>query len=1230
MYQFTTRIFYLLLLLCIPSLIIAQKQDYNILLHSGKFIPEANLSALTKSSPIFEKIRFLDHGYVLLQFASLPTEDDKKQLKKDGVELLDYIPNYTYTAALSNNFNLDGLRKTRVRSVFPLEPAHKTKPSLFRGVFPEHAVKAQGMVDLTITTFKMLPGYAVSPSFVALGAMILEEVSIFRNFTVRLPQQNLPALLNLPFVQWVEAIDPPNVKENLLGRSLHRVNTLNDGMRQLKGSGINIGIWDGGEVQRHIDFAPVNSRITLMETSTFTDHGTHCSGTLGGGGLVNPKARGMAPLSRIFSFDFAGNIPAELASAIPAQGLSVSSHSYGSGTPACGLSSSAVAYSTTSRNTDLNLNNFPDHLHVHSAGNSQTACGGGWSTITSAGKSAKNNIVVADITSSEGISGTSSFGPVADGRVKPEISSLGTGVLSTVLNNAYATFSGTSMATPGVAGSAALLVERYRQLNGNTNPASSLIKNVLLNTAHDLGNAGPDYRFGYGRLNALSAVKILEQNRYALNTLSTGGSNDLLINVPPGAVKLSVMITWNDPAATANAEPALVNNLDLSVINGATTSLPWLLDPVNPSSPATTGIDNVSNIEQVVLLNPVAGSYTLRVTGTAIPVGPQQYSISWSIDLPFIEVVFPNGSESFSPGIAETITWDNAGLTGTQTLEYSLNNGVSWNPIISGLSSNVTRWSWIPPAGTSTATARIRVTSDALSDESDTNFNILGTPAGLTTGSTCNGSLVFFWTAVAGASQYELLKLDENTGQFVSVAGNITGNTYTASGLAPGAGIWFTLVAKNAGSGAVSERAIAIRRVVPLAGFNTIGTISGSASICGAGTNIPYSVPSIAGATSYTWTVPAGAVISAGQGTAAISVSYPVGTVSGNVTVFASSATCQTPSAILPVVINNVTVDAPLSGGDQVQTQCEGVPLPTLTASASVPAGFSVIWYTAASGGVQVSNPILDTIGTVTYYAVTKNNTLNCESYTRTPVMLTMLPAPPGVIAANGSLTFCQGESVVLTAPAGNAYGWSNGANTQAITASAAGNYSVTVTQTGGCLTTAVATVNVNPLPAVTLAASPYTRLYPGLTTTLNASAPGNVTYSWYRNGVPVPGTTGASLPVTIDKRGDYSVRVVNSEGCSSVSSIVNISDSASAGLFIYPNPNRGQFNVTYYNASATTNVISVYDNKGARILTRTFSNVTGYSMMPVDISHHGKGNYRISIRDAAGKIITTRTVLVL
>lgn len=1313
MKRFFTRIHSILLVLFFPVMLLGQeKNNYAVLLKSGAYTPEENIATLAKSADLFQKSLFADKHYVTLQFQSLPAQAMRDQLNAMGIQLVDYIPNNAYTAVLPASLDPAGLRALPVRSIFQFSIEQKTMPGLLSGNIPAHAIKIPGYADVTIVTYERLNAASITPALNNAGAVILEDMPVFRCFTIRVAQQNLAQLAALPFVQWVEFIPPPNQEENLPGRSLHRVNVLGDGVRNLKGDGVNVGIWDAGEISPHVDFLP-SSRLNQMEFNSPQSHSTHCSGTILGRGLIDPKARGMAPNATLYSYNYNGNIQTEMAAAIPAQNLIVSSHSYNDGGAiTCNLSGTQIAYTTVSRNTDINLNNFTYHLHVHSAGNNYTSCANGWYTITGTGKSAKNNIVVGSLTSTEALSSFSSCGPVADGRIKPEITSMGTNVYSTYLPlNTYGTISGTSMSTPGVAGTVTLLVQRYKQLNGNSLPPSSLIKNAVCNTAADLGNPGPDYRFGFGRINALAAVRVLEENRYAVNTIATGGTNDIIVSVPSGATRLRVMLTWNDPAAAANANPALVNNLNLSVINGATTTLPWVLDPVTPANLATRAVDNISNIEQVTVDNPPAGTYTLRVVGAAVPTGPnQEYSLSWNIEQPYIEITYPNGNESFNPNSQELITWDNAGITGNQTVEYSLNNGGSWTTLSTTVPPSTTRYTWTVPGGANTSTALIRVSSGSINDVSDVNFKILDIPVGFGTGaaSCTSGSVNFTWSAVANATGYDLYSLNSTTGQWGVLAPNITSTTYTATGLTPGASMWFTIVAKNSTTGAVSERAYAINVTVSSGGVSAIGSISGNNTICGPTPGVVYSVPVVTGATSYTWTVPPGAVIVSGQGTNSITVDYPSGSTSGNVTVFASSGSCQTSTAILSIAVTSTAVSAPTSGGNQTQTTCAANPNPTLTATATVPAGHSIVWYDAPTAGNVVVNPTLTGTGSVTYYAASVNNSTGCESGTRTAVTLTINPMPTSAITPSGATTFCQGGSVTLTATPGNSYSWSNGATSQAITVSASGTYTVTVNYGNGCSNTSAATtvtvnsipatnitangptsfcqgnnvvltatagnsylwstgattqsitvstsgsysvtvnhlngcvgtsaattVAVSPSPSVSISASPYTRLYPGLTTTLTANVTpppsSSYTFVWMKNGNVIAGANSSTLTVSLDGLGlgAYTVRATNAGGCTNLSNALAIADSATKKLFIFPSPNTGQFKVSYHTPTTTTYVMSIFDHKGAFVYKRQFSISSPYELMDVDMRKFGKGIYHVVLSDTKGKKLADGRVVV-
>ncbi|MBK9570881.1 MAG: S8 family serine peptidase [Chitinophagaceae bacterium] len=221
-----------------------------------------------------------------------------------------------------------------------------------------------------------------------------------------------------------------------------------------------------------------------------------------------------------------------------------------------------------------------------------------------------------------------------DGRIKPEIVAIGTFIESTVPPpfDYYWENTGTSMASPAIAGGLALLYEKYRLLHPpGLNPKNGLMKALVCNSADDWGKPGPDYTHGFGVVNFLRAVDMLESNHYYTSTIAPGSPQTITVNVPAGTADLKVMLYWNDPEAAVLASQTLVNDLDLEVVTPLpATILPLVLDtlPANIKNDATNGVDLNGHRIIKKIKNPVAGNYTIRVLPTNITQNsPQEYFI---------------------------------------------------------------------------------------------------------------------------------------------------------------------------------------------------------------------------------------------------------------------------------------------------------------------------------------------------------------------------------------------------------------------------------------------------------------------------------------------------------------------------------------------------------------------------------------------------------------------------
>jgi len=441
----------------------------------------------------------------------------------------------------------------------------------------------------------------------------------------------------------------------------------------LDGAGIVVGVWDGGPIRTtHVEF---QSRARSIDSqATAEDHATHVAGTIAAAGLRS-DAHGMANKATVDGYDW-DNDNSEMNTAARA-GMLISNHSYGyvQGWEYNYDLDRWEWYGDVSISTTEDYNfgfygedaaawdgiayNNPKYLIVKSAGNDRgdgPAPGaehyywgpGGWTKSTAVRDTDGNgtydcigtqgtskNIMtvgaVNDITggyqkvSDVQAASFSSFGPVDDGRIKPDIVANGIGLISCIASgdNSYGTSSGTSMSSPSVAGSMALLQELYRQVNGSFMFASTL-KAVVLHTADEAGNPGPDYSYGWGLMNTSSAAVVIDGSAGDLIFYDT-----LLVDEPQqfafystGEQEIKITMVWTDPAGEvpeASLDPTtsnLVNDLDIKLVRlvDEQVFMPYVLDPENPSQNATTGDNSIDNVEQIVLTPDVPGYYMLTVS----------------------------------------------------------------------------------------------------------------------------------------------------------------------------------------------------------------------------------------------------------------------------------------------------------------------------------------------------------------------------------------------------------------------------------------------------------------------------------------------------------------------------------------------------------------------------------------------------------------------------------------
>ncbi len=657
----------------------------------------------------------------------------------------------------------------------PLPAAAKIAPKLRHSGYSGEAARVlvhlyeDAAIDPSLAEIVALGGTTVRQDLAKLHAMEIEVMP-----------GRLPAIAALPSVA---SISEPAADQilNFDARGFIGVREV-EAITALDGAGVVVGVGDNGASSYHLD--------TYERTENFNPagagaHGSHVSGTVGGTGLIDPFARGMAPACSLLSHYFSGAWT-ETDAMRKGYGMNLTNNSYAAKVDDCGFAGTYDGYSAI---LDGLAQSHPDVLHVFAAGNDgRDTCSPyppGYATLVGSYQTAKNVLTVGNGSILNLVEYNSSArGPVKDGRLKPELMGIGEAVYSTLPNNNYAYSWGTSMAAPTVTGALALLTQRYKSQHADSLPPAALLKALAMGCATDERTPGPDFATGFGLMNLPRSLAALDEGRYTIGSIGSGAEQLFSIPVPAGTGALRVTLYWPDVPGSPLSATALVNDLDLTLEDGASgTFLPLVLDPTPAGAalPAVPGTDHRNNVEQVLLPAPAGVTYTARVRGFGVPAGPQSFVLVWDAIPAGIQWLQPSGATAFMAGFGHKLSWSVSDTAGTQAVDYSLDNGTSWTSIAATLPGSARGMNWPVPGGISTGEARVRVTRSitGVATASET-FVINPMPSIALSGAQCPGYMAVEWGAVGSATGYEVLL---KKGTDLQVVDTVTMTSYVFSGL---------------------------------------------------------------------------------------------------------------------------------------------------------------------------------------------------------------------------------------------------------------------------------------------------------------------------------------------------------------------------------------------------------------------------------------------------------------
>jgi len=737
-------------------------------------LPRDLLSPASTASTSIEGSR----GYIV-QFADGDAEQAMNRIRQSGGHVAAPLDDQAWLV------RLDSASRRRLEAedgtpwITAWEPAYKLSPDVDR--------RSPGAIAMTGLLFEDAEGDAAVSALRDLGATNLElhQNGINKVLRFEIDRAQVDGAARLPEIAWLE----PAPRDSTLNRNAQWiVQTGTPESRRvwdmgLRGQGQRVMIADSGLRPNHEMFddpaVPITDyglypdhrkivayrrgsdhpNIVFGDDDVYSYHGSHTAGTLAGNNDPTSTSPddGMAPEARLDVSDLGGDAggifaPADLNDLfLPSweNGARISSNSWGS--PSNG------AYTVAAMQLDQFMWNHPDYLVLFANGNN------GVPNSTSTPASAKNCLSVGG-TGNGDLYNTiylySSRGPTQDFRRKPTICAPGDIVGSSFGSTryAYVYLSGTSMATPATAGAVTLM--RQYLVDGwyptgtpvaahGFSPSAALLKAMTINSGRNNVQGGrvPDNNIGWGRVSVDDVLYFPGDAKHlrlidAESGILDGQFVEFPVEVTDASLSLDVALCWTDPPGHPAAARQLINDLDLEVTNGDVTYAGNRM--FNGASLPSPGRDSINVEECVRITVPTAGSWTVRVKGQRVMIGPQPFALCITggvntgtgtvaldrfeyalADTVAIEVIDADLTEATSVTVSSTT--EPAGETLTLAGEQGVYRGiVPISPASSGPGDGLltvssgdvitVTYSDDSPAGTIATTARINVDAPVISD----------------------------------------------------------------------------------------------------------------------------------------------------------------------------------------------------------------------------------------------------------------------------------------------------------------------------------------------------------------------------------------------------------------------------------------------------------------------------------------------------------------------------------